>query len=182
MSSILTSRIAQRYLETVEHDAIDDLLAQWRSERPDVDAQPMAVVGRILRLAVHLERRVNETLQPYGLANPGFDVLATLRRHGKPYAMTPTELGRSVMLSSGAMTNRIDQLEKLAFVERRPDPSDRRSLKVKLTAKGLKIVEKAVPTRFAEAREAIRALPRTEQKQLQGLLRKILLDLDAPGA
>ena len=165
----------------MKHDAVDELIGDWQAERPDLNPRPMAVVGRILRLAVHLEGRANEILRPYGLANWGFDVLATLRRQGKPYALTPTQLTRSVMLSSGAMTNRIDRLEKLGFVERQPDPNDRRSLRVKLTVKGLEVVDRAVASRFEEARDSLRALSAKEQKHLPDLLRKLLLELDAPG-
>jgi DNA-binding MarR family transcriptional regulator len=162
----------------VESDAIDELIRHWRVERPDLDPEPMAIVGRILRLAVHLENRVNDVLSPFGLALWGFDVLATLRRQGKPYAMTPSELTRSVMLSSGAMTNRVDRLEKLGLVARQPDPLDRRSLRVLLTSKGLKVVDKAIAARFDEGRDALRSLSAKERKELQVLLRKILLAID----
>jgi len=138
----------------------------------------MAVVGRILRLAAHLDRRVNEALKPFGLAVWGFDMLATLRRHGEPYAMTPTELMEAVMLSSGAMTNRIDRLEKLGLVERQPSPNDRRSFRVQLTREGRKVIEKAIEVRFAEAEDALDGVSKRDRKQLGNLLRNVLLKVD----
>ncbi|QDV51142.1 MarR family winged helix-turn-helix transcriptional regulator [Gimesia fumaroli] len=162
----------------MDKDFIDHLISQWKSERPDLDATPMAVVGRILRLSTHLDRRVNEVLKPFGLALWGFDILATLRRSGSPYAMTPTELMDAVMLSSGAMTNRIDRLEQLDFVERKPSPSDRRSLQVKLTKRGRKIIDDAIAARFAEADQAQTSLKKQDRKQLADLLRTLLHNLD----
>ncbi len=159
-------------------DIIDQLIDQWERERPDLDARPMAVVGRILRLAAHLDRRVNEALKPFGLAVWGFDMLATLRRHGEPYAMTPTELMEAVMLSSGAMTNRIDRLEKLGLVERQPSPNDRRSFQVQLTREGRKVIEKAIEVRFAEAEDALDGVSKRDRKQLGNLLRNVLLKMD----
>ena len=159
-------------------DIIDQLIDQWERERPDLDARPMAVVGRILRLAVHLDRRANEALKPFGLAVWGFDILATLRRFGEPYAMTPTELMKAVMLSSGAMTNRIDRLENLGLVERKPSPNDRRSFRVQLTHEGRKVIEKAIEVRFAEAEDALDGMSQRDRKQLGSLLRNILLHVD----
>ncbi|MCA9016162.1 MAG: MarR family transcriptional regulator [Planctomycetaceae bacterium] len=162
----------------MHEDFIDHLIGQWKSERPDLDATPMGVVGRILRLSTHLERRVNEALKPFGLAQWGFDILATLRRSGSPYAMTPTELMEAVMLSSGAMTNRIDRLEQLGFVKRKPSPSDRRSLQVQLTPQGRKIIDEAIEARFAEADQALSGLKKRDRKQLADLLRVLLHNLD----
>jgi DNA-binding MarR family transcriptional regulator len=138
----------------------------------------MAVVGRILRLAGHLERRANEVLKPFSLPIWAFDVLGTLRRQGKPYSMTPTELLRSTMLTSGAMTNRIDRLEELGLVARSPDPDDRRSLRVRLTDAGLAVIEQATVARFAEATDALRGISQKEEKMLADLLRKIMLALE----
>ena len=162
----------------MEQDFIDRVIKQWRSERPDLDAQAIAVVSRILRLAGHLERRANEALKSFDLPIWGFDVLATLRRHGAPYSMTPTELLRSTTLTSGAMTNRIDRLEELGLVAREADPDDRRSLRVKLTPSGLALIDQTTPVRFAEAKDALRGISRAEEKALADLLRKLLLTLE----
>lgn len=163
----------------MQRDHLDHVLEQWQQTRPDLDSQPMAVVGRILRLAGLLEDRANIALKPFGLAIWGFDVLGTLRRQGKPYSLTPTELMQATMLSSGAMTNRIDRLEKLGLVERTPHEHDRRSLLVTLTAKGLRVVDQAAVARFDEARDALQEISGQEQANLARLLRKILNQLES---
>ena len=162
----------------VTKDIVDQLIDQWEHERPDLDARPMAVVGRILRLATHLDRRANAALKPFGMAVWGFDILATLRRHGEPCAMTPTELMQAVMLSSGAMTNRIDRLEDLGLVERQPSQNDRRSFRVQLTREGRKVIDKAIEVRFAEAEDALDGVSQRDRKQLGNLLRNVLLQVD----
>ncbi len=162
----------------MKRDVVGEVLQQWQIERPDLDSGPMAVVGRILRLAGHLERRANEAIKPFELAIWGFDVLGALRRRGKPYSMTPTELMRAVMLSSGAMTNRIDRLEAQGLVERKADLDDRRSFQVALTAKGLRVVNEATAVRFKEAKDAQKSLSATEARQLAALLQKMLLDVE----
>ena len=171
-------KIVGAYHAGMDNEIIDELIQDWHRERPELDALPMAVVGRVLRLATRLEKRVNEALKPFDLALWGFDVLATLRRRGKPYAMTPTELMRSVMLTSGAMTNRVDRLEKLGLVERCPAPTDRRSLQVKLTRKGLLVANRAVEARFEEAEDALSVLGKRDREILAGLLRRVLLGLE----
>jgi len=165
----------------MQRDIVGKVVQQWQDERPDLDSAPMAVVGRILRLAGHLERRANNALKPFEIAIWGFDVLGALRRRGRPYSMTPTELMRSVMLSSGAMTNRIDRLEAQGLVERKADPEDRRSFQVALTAKGLRVVNEAAAVRFDEAKDALKGLSATEARQLATLLQKILLDVEIEG-
>ena len=158
----------------MKHDFIDQIIEHWQVERPDLDAEPMAITGRILLLARHLERRLNDVLKPYGLMSSGFDVLATLRRNGHPYAMTPSELLQTVMLTSGAMTNRLDRLEQKGFIERRQHPDDRRSLQVKLTAEGLRVINQAVEARFEEAKAIQAPLSQTECETAATLLRKLL--------
>ncbi|MFO1007556.1 MAG: MarR family transcriptional regulator [Planctomycetaceae bacterium] len=162
----------------MEHDILDSIISQWQSERPDLDASCLGIVGRILRLAGHLERRTNERMKEFDIAIWGFDVLGTLRRRGEPFSMTPTELMKSVMLSSGAMTNRIDRLEELGLIERVPDDRDRRSLKVCLTAKGRTVIDAASPIRFNEAWDALRHLSEREKASLATLLRKVLLTVE----
>ena len=168
-----------RKIACMEHDIVDRIICQWQSERPDLDARCMGVVGRILRLAGHFERRANECLNEFDLAIWAFDVLGTLRRRGEPFSMTPTELMKSVMLSSGAMTNRIDRLEALGLIERIPHEQDRRSLQVRLTPKGRKIIDAASPVRFEEAWDAVRNLSKHEQATLATLLRKVLMTVEA---
>lgn len=155
-------------------DLIDQMNEQWREVRPDLDASPLEVVGRVLVLARFLERSVSEALAPHGLALGQYDILATLRRQGP---LTPTALLRSVMLSSGGMTNRLDRLEEAGWVRRQADPADRRGVVVELTRKGQALIDAATATRFAEAKASMPKLTSAETRELASLLRKWLGDL-----
>ena len=159
-------------------DPIDKLISQWKVERPDLDARPMGIAGRVLRLSLLLQARVEAALAPFGLSLWQFDVLATLRRSGAPYRMAPKQLLHEVMLTSGAMTNRIDRLEALEFVRRLPDPHDRRGVQVELTKKGLAIIDQAIAARFDEAREVAGLLAAGERKTMESVLRDLLLALE----
>lgn len=162
----------------MSRDLIDDLVTQWRSQRPELDPSPMGIVGRVLRLAGHLERTVEEALKPFDLSLWQFDVLATLRRSGPPYRLSPTQLMRAVMLSSGAMTNRIDRLKAAGLVRREPDPHDRRGVLITLTQKGERLIDKVIVARFDEARDRIAALPPSDRRALESGLRKLLEGLE----
>ena len=135
----------------------------------------MAVVGRTLILAKRFEDTANEVLAGHGLALWALDVLATLRRGGPPYALTPTQLRNSVVLSSGAMTHRLDLLEEEGLITRTPNREDRRSVKIRLTDKGRKLIDEAIVSRFQVAKENVSPLTKIEQKQLGGLLEKLLI-------
>ncbi len=159
-------------------DPVDEILAQWQKERPDLDVSPMGVIGRTTRLANYLKRAIGETFAKFGL-NPGeFDVLATLRRTGSPYQLSPTELFRSMMVSSGTMTHRIDRLEKADLVERIPDPSDRRGTFIQLTEKGFAVIEKAVEAHVENEHRILSVLKESELEELTILLRKLLISLE----
>ena len=162
----------------MEHDHVDTILAQWQREKPDLDARPMAVVGRISRSAKALSRALDTTFARFGLNGGEFDVLATLRRSGAPYRLTPTELFKDLMLSSGAMTNRLDQLERAELIERIPDPSDRRGTLVGLTAHGIDLVDTAVAAHLANEHRLLHALSSDEREHLADLLRKLLCSLE----
>ncbi len=129
-----------------------------------------------------LERRVTRALVPLDLSLWAFDVLATLRRQGAPYRLTPTELSRATMLTSGAMTNRLDRLEAKALVRREADPSDRRGVHVVLTERGVKLVDQAIEVRFAEAQSAAAKLSAGDRPALESLLRHLLVGLDREAA
>ena len=122
-----------------DRDAVDQILTQWSRERPDLDASPMGLIGRLGRLRAHISRAHEAVFQRHGLNSASFDLLATLRRSGPPFRLSPSELLETMMITSGTMTNRIDQLEKLGLVERLPHPEDRRALLVALTEKGREI-------------------------------------------
>lgn len=160
-----------------EADAIDHLIEAWRRVRPDLDPEPLALVGRVLVLAQYLERSVNAALKRHGLTLGQFDILATLRRHGVKGGLTPGQLLRSVMLSSGGMTARLDQLARTGLIVRRPNPQDRRTVVVELTPKGRQIIDAATATRFANARECLPLLEQSAQHDLVRWLRRWLLQM-----
>ncbi|WP_266168349.1 MarR family winged helix-turn-helix transcriptional regulator [Dyella subtropica] len=152
---------------------MDHLLRDWGRERPELDVAPMAVVGRILHLGRAFEARANTVLRDLDLHYTDLDVLATLRRSGAPYRLTPTALRRSVLITSGAMTACLNRLEKSGLVSRSPEDNDRRSLIAALTPKGRTLIDKAVVVRFAEARDAVSGLTRSERTDLARLLKKL---------
>ncbi len=162
----------------MESDAVDKILAQWQRERPDLDVSPMGIVGRIGRLAKHLERAIQETFSEFGLTIGEFDVLAALRRSGHPYQLSPTELFNALMVSSGTMTHRIDLLEQAGLVKRNPDPNDRRGTLIELTDKGFDMIEKAVEAHVVNEHGALSALEGSERKALAQLLRKLLVSFE----
>ena len=155
-------------------DVVDRLIEQWRQARPDLDPSPLEVVGRVLVLAQHLERSVEGALERNKLTLGQFDILATLRRHGKKGGLTPTRLLESVVLSSGGMTARLDALAEAGYVSRKPNPEDRRMVVVELTSKGRRVIDNATQTRFAEARQSLPPLSAEELTALTGLLRRWL--------
>ena len=130
-------------------DAVDAILAQWKRERPDLDASPMGPIGRIKRCAVLLERRLDETFADFGLSRWEFDMLATLRRSGAPYCLAPTTLFSTLMVTSGTMTHRMAKLEAQGWIERLPNPADARSSLVQLTPQGLELIDRAVEAHVA---------------------------------
>lgn len=159
-------------------DPVDEILAQWKRERPDLDVSPMGVIGRIGRLAKHLERAIQETFSEFDLTVGEFDVLAALRRSGQPHQLTPTALFNTLMVSSGTMTHRIDRLEQSGLVRRIPDPSDRRGTLIELTDLGFSLIEKAVEAHVANEHRILSSLEASERKSLAQLLRKLLTSFE----
>lgn len=159
-------------------DRVDNLLRDWRRERPELDVSPMAVVGRILHAGRLLEARASRSLKGMGIHYTDLDVLATLRRAGSPYRLTPTALRQSVLITSGAMTACLNRLEKAGLVKRSLEDSDRRSLTAALTARGRALVDKAIVVRFAEAKQAVSSLSQADQAKLADLLRRLSAGLN----
>lgn len=157
-------------------DGVDRITEQWRHERPDLDTTAMAVFGRIYRLARIGGDAVERAYAAYGIGRPEFDVLATLRRAGEPFQLSPGALAASMMLSSGGTTARLDRLEKAGLAARLPSPTDRRGVLVQLTAKGREIVDQAVGAGLAEQQRLLSHLPAAEQRRLAELLREALQD------
>ncbi|MEN7343080.1 MAG: MarR family transcriptional regulator [Pseudomonadota bacterium] len=152
---------------------MDALVSEWQQESPDHDASPMAIVGRIIRLGRLYERDAKIALKPYGLPYTDFDILATLKRSGSPYELTPGELGNAVLLTSGAMTAALDRLETANLISRHADLADKRVKTAKLTRKGERLASKAATARFEVAARAIEALKAGEKTTLTNLLRQL---------
>ncbi|WP_157254020.1 MarR family winged helix-turn-helix transcriptional regulator [Nonomuraea typhae] len=155
-------------------DAVDMLLAQWAKERPDVDASPMGIVGRISRLHQLLGTGLKEFFNAHGLERFEFDVLATLRRSGPPYELSAGALLKAAMVTSGAITNRIDRMEAKELVERVRDSGDRRSVRIRLTPQGLELVDRLLGPHVANEDRMLAALDEEQREQLAGLLRILL--------
>jgi DNA-binding MarR family transcriptional regulator len=154
-------------------DHVDEVLKQWSIERPDLDASPMGVIGRIARLGRFHDRSIGAVLAGHGLQFDEFDVLATLRRTGPPFRLTPTQLRSSMMVTSATMTNRIDKLERRSFIVREPDPDDRRGVLISLTANGRALVDRAVADHVDNEHRLVSGLSTAERKSLANLLRKL---------
>ncbi|WP_020594298.1 MarR family winged helix-turn-helix transcriptional regulator [Kiloniella laminariae] len=156
-----------------EGGPMDSILAQWRRERPDIDPSPMAVCGEIWRAGERLRQEVLANLVQYSLDFAGFDVLLTLRRQGKGETLSPSALAKDMMLSTSAMTNRLDRLEKRGLVLRASDPLDRRGLKIALTEEGFSLANEIVGSHVRTEENMISALTEIERDQLRSLLAKI---------
>lgn len=155
-------------------DAIDRVVEQWFKEKPDLDTQPMAIMGRLMRIAKYMETRVAELHKQYDLKMGEFDVLATLRRAGDPYRLTPSALINSMMLTSGAMTNRLDKLEKKGLISREHSKEDRRSVTVELTSDGLQLIDNLILEHVEVQRDFIRGLSDEEKVQVNKALKTLL--------
>lgn len=162
----------------MKQDYIDQILEQWRQESPQFDVSALSVTGRIMRIARLLEKHREAVLAEYGLSVWSFDVLATLKRQGKPYQLKPTDLYDLLMLSSGAMTNRIDRLEQDGTVMRLRDSSDRRSVIVQLTPQGIQLIDTVMPTLFEREQALLTQFKVAEVQSFITLLRKFLVSFE----
>ena len=155
-------------------DGVDGIIEQWRHERPELETTAMAVFGRIFRLARLAGDEVERAYAEFGIGRPEFDVLATLRRAGEPYELSPGALAASMMLSTGGTTARLDRLEKAGLAERRPSPTDRRSVLVRLSPLGRDVVDQALGAGLARQQSLLAHLPLADQRRLADLLRDAL--------
>ncbi len=162
----------------MEQDEVDRLVAAWARERPDVDVAPLEVLSRVSRLARHLDRARGTAFEQHGLDPWEFDVLAALRRAGKPYALSPGELMRATLVTSGTMTNRIDRLERRALVRREPHEHDRRGVQVVLTPEGRRVVDSALDDLLEHERAILAALTAAQRTTLADLLRHVVAPFD----
>lgn len=185
MSNILLPyHLAPKYsaaMAPTRRDHVDELIDQWRRERPDLDLAPMATIGRLGRVVAHMTRSIDAVFAAHDLTVGEFDVLAALRRAGSPHAMAPMALARLVMLSPAGMTNRVDRLEEAGLVRREASPTDRRSSLVVLTDAGLALVDRAVEDHLANEARLLEPLTAAQRRALDDLLRTLLATFEEPG-
>ena len=162
-------------------DRVDRLVSQWKDERPDLDLETMAVVARLLHVARLAALRIDAFAAERGINRGEGDVLFTLRRAGAPYRLSPSQLAASLLVATGTMTNRLDGLEERGLIRRIPNPDDRRSLEVELTAEGRRLVDEAVTAHVANEQQMLEPLSDRERGQLARITRKLLAHLEAGG-
>ena len=164
---------------TLLRDEVDDLVAAWQAQRPDLDVEPMQVLSRISRLARHLDIARRGAFADHGLESWEFDVLSALRRQGPPFQLTPGALLRATLVTSGTMTNRIDRLAAAGLVRREPDPRDKRGVLVTLTDRGREQVDAALADLLSRERALLAGLNIGERRRLADLMRILLAPFDA---
>ena len=161
-------------------DAVAAIIGQWHRERPDLDPSAKGVTGRIVRLGGIFQQAYAEAYAPLGIGEGDFGVLAALRRAGEPFELTPTELARHRMMTSGGMTAVIDRLERKGLLERAPNPADRRGSLVRLTSDGRETIDRAMELHTEVEHHLVSGLPAKKREQLAGLLSDLLLAVEGP--
>jgi len=161
-------------------DAVDAILQQWQQQRPQLDTRFMGPIGRLKRTAALLQQQLDRVFSEFELSAWEFDVLATLRRSGAPYSLAPTQLFSALMVTSGTMTHRMNQLEKRALIERQANPQDARSKLVALSPAGLQLIDQALEAHVANQRRILAGLDADAVDQLDHSLRQLLALLE-PG-
>lgn len=162
-----------------QHDDVDQIVAAWRRERPDLDVTPLEVLSRISRLARRLDLARGTAFAEQHLEGWEFDVLSALRRAGAPYELSPGSLVAQTLVTSGTMTNRVDRLAARGFVERQPSSTDRRGVIVRLTPLGLRSVDAAMEELLAHEHDILSGLDVSERTALTSALRRILGPLES---
>ncbi|SFB21186.1 DNA-binding transcriptional regulator, MarR family [Amycolatopsis marina] len=160
-------------------DAVDRMIAEWARRDPDLDASALHVIGRLLLTAEHIQRKLVSALRPLGLSYGDFDVVNTLRRLGQADGTNPKDLARSALITSGAMTTRLDRLERLGLVERRGDPGDRRGVLVRLTERGEQLAEHALTAVLAADEEFLEPIDGAQRDTLTATLKQLLAQDEA---
>jgi DNA-binding MarR family transcriptional regulator len=155
-------------------DKVDDIVAQWRRERPELETEVMGILGRFGRLALVMQTAQNDFFARHGLQSGEFDVIAALRRSGHPYALRPSALAEELMLSRAGMTGRLDRLESAGLIRRVANPEDRRSISVELTNSGAELVDAVVTQHVANEEQLLSALPTSDRAHLDRILRRLL--------
>ena len=162
-----------------ETDRIDRLVGQWAAERPDLDLETMALAARLTRVAQLINGRIEELAAAHGVHRGEGDVLFALRRAGPPFRLSPTRLAESLLVTTGTMTNRLDRLEQRGLIKRIPNPADRRSLDVELSAEGRRQVDAAVTEHVANEQAMLAPLTARDRAELTRITRKLIAHLEA---
>lgn len=162
----------------MQPDAVAAIVDQWKRERPDLDATPMLVIGRLFRLTDDLDQRLRPPFAAARLGNGDFDVLAALRRVGEPYALSAGELSRTVLVTTGAITKRVDRLEARGLVERTVAEADSRGRLISLTAEGVALADELIAAHLDNQRDLLAGLTEKEREQLADLLARLARTLD----
>ena len=162
-----------------EPDAVDVIIEEWRRERPDLDPSAKHVTGRIVRLAARFQEAFDEAFRDLGITDRDYGVLAPLRRAGSPFTLTPTELARHKMITSGGMTAALDRLERQGLLERLPNPADRRGSLVRLTERGREVIDVAMERHAAAEQSLVGALEPAQRAALADLLRTLVRGVEA---
>lgn len=170
--------MSQDALDKDNADAVDRIVAQWERERPDLDPSAKEITGRIVRLESLIQQRFAEVFAELGMKGGDYGLLVALRRAGSPYELSPTGLAKARMMSSGGLTPALDRLQRRGWIERTPNPEDRRGMLVRLTATGKELVDAAMEGHVAAEHDLVRHLSPTEQRQLVTLLRQLLLSVE----
>ncbi|WP_424466686.1 MarR family winged helix-turn-helix transcriptional regulator [Pseudoclavibacter helvolus] len=167
---------------TEPDDRVTEILAEWTRERPDLDPSPMGVIGRIHRVGLHLTDELTRLYRAYGLGEGDFDVLATLRRAGAPHERTPSELAASTMVTTGAMTKRVDRLEGAGLVSRRVSDTDGRGRVVQLTPRGLALIDEAYERHLENEERLLAGVSAEDRAALARILGTWLADVEGRGS
>lgn len=154
-------------------DAVDQAVVQWQRERPDLDPSPMVIFGRIARIFALSRREQARVHEPFGLTHAAFDLLANLRRSGKPHRKTASALAKSSMISTGGVTFRMDGLEEAGLIRRVRDSNDRRVVTAKLTKHGLETIDEAIERHLELFQDMLAGITEVEREQLAALLVKL---------
>ncbi|MEE1978598.1 MarR family transcriptional regulator [Shewanella xiamenensis] len=160
-----------KQMSTPVEDGLDKILGQWQAQGVTEDLVPMAVLGRIARITKYMENAIALCHGEFGLGQGEFDVLATLRRSGEPYMLSPSQLYQSMMLSSGAMTSRLDRLENKGLIAREHSKEDRRAVHVSLTTQGKSLIDMALPRHIQCQSALLAGVSSAEREILQQILK-----------
>jgi DNA-binding MarR family transcriptional regulator len=159
----------------MQTDAVDRIIQAWARRDPNLDARPLEVVGRLLLCAHHIELALVAALQPFALSFADFDVINTLRRHADAQGANPSDLAQTCLITTGAMTSRLDRLERAGLITRTPDPNDGRAVRVHLTKQGERLAEQSLNAVLAADEAFLKPLDQPQRDTVAAALKLLLL-------